>query len=494
MHTDPHTVGRSSLCRPSPADTRHPAPRPRRAKALAFLILLCGCGGGGNGAPPAPDAPAALARTLAYVSNTCREDANSLILEPQTLRVRRGEQDEIVVKELPVAGPFEADGSCEIIGRSRFGMLFLALGAFQRLAVSPDGGTVVFEVTDDFAFDRPVPLPASEEGFFAVSADGTHLRRLAAPSRNSTFRFFLVGDDPFLVVLPDISFSPNGRWIAYSDIGTGPDGDTVQIFTVDVHSGQRRQLTQLPRPASAEDPPTCCPNFVDDDVIGFPTMTNVNGENPGGEVVIALVDTDGSNLRLYPTRSFGTGQIVPQFSITSTLRSPVLLSFDAPQGDFFREVFLLQEAQQLQLTNFGRRDTSDPILSSDGLRVLFVASANPMRANPTSNCQLFSIDVLGGDLQQVTSFVEGASSENGCIFTAPPGCAVSIVGQDWGTGSVVLYSNCDPLQANPYGAQLFAVRPDGSGLRQLSSARGLVVADNGEVLTDLPAPFAYSAR
>jgi hypothetical protein len=40
---------------------------------------------------------------------------------------------------------------------------------------------------------------------------------------------------------------------------------------------------------------------------------------------------------------------------------------------------------------------------------------------------------------------------------------------------------CDPLGSNPYGVQMFAMRPDGSGLRQLTAARGLVGEADGTV-------------
>lgn len=46
------------------------------------------------------------------------------------------------------------------------------------------------------------------------------------------------------------------------------------------------------------------------------------------------------------------------------------------------------------------------------------------------------------------------------------------VGADPVTGTVVFPSDCDPLGRNPFGYQMFAMRPDGSGLRQLTNARG----------------------
>jgi hypothetical protein len=62
------------------------------------------------------------------------------------------------------------------------------------------------------------------------------------------------------------------------------------------------------------------------------------------------------------------------------------------------------------------------------------------------------------------------------------------------TRTVVFYSSCDPFGTNPYGGQLFAIRPDGSKLRQLTRARGRVIEDDGEFTVELPGPFAYSAR
>jgi hypothetical protein len=53
------------------------------------------------------------------------------------------------------------------------------------------------------------------------------------------------------------------------------------------------------------------------------------------------------------------------------------------------------------------------------------------------------------------------------------------------TGALIFNSSCD-LQA-----QLFAMRPDGSGLRQLTTLRGVVTAADGSVDVELPGPIAY---
>jgi hypothetical protein len=43
------------------------------------------------------------------------------------------------------------------------------------------------------------------------------------------------------------------------------------------------------------------------------------------------------------------------------------------------------------------------------------------------------------------------------------------------------------------GDQIFAIGPDGSGLRQLSATRGMTIDPDGTVHVEMPGPFAYSA-
>jgi hypothetical protein len=158
------------------------------------------------------------------------------------------------------------------------------------------------------------------------------------------------------------------------------------------------------------------------------------------------------------------------------------------------ELFVVDGRNLIQLTNYRRWDTGAEFLSNDRRRVFFHGSADPLRKNPTANCQLFSVDTLGGDLRQVTSFSQGAQSANGCFFGPPPGCDVRSASQDPVTGTIVFYSSCDPFGTNPNGSQIFAMRADGRGLRQITRTRGLVPDGEGGVTVEIPGPFAYAAR
>jgi hypothetical protein len=126
-----------------------------------------------------------------------------------------------------------------------------------------------------------------------------------------------------------------------------------------------------------------------------------------------------------------------------------------------------------------------------GSRELFVASTDRLGENPYENCQLFSIDSLAGGLRQLTHFDEGARVLSGCFFRAPPGCAFADVYQDPVTRWIVFYSNCHPFDPNFIGSQVFAMRPDGRRLRQLTHTAGAHwVGDEVEV--EIPGPIAYS--
>ena len=135
--------------------------------------------------------------------------------------------------------------------------------------------------------------------------------------------------------------------------------------------------------------------------------------------------------------------------------------------------------------------------------MFFEGSANVDGRNPSNNCQLFSVPVTGGAPYQITSFQEVERSRNGCVFSSIVdcngdcgGCYVSPPLEDPATGSLVFYSSCrlpeDEQKGPSNGGQLFAIRPDGSGLRQLTDTEGFVTNGDGTFSIELPGPFEYS--
>src|SRR5262249_1243290 len=59
------------------------------------------------------------------------------------------------------------------------------------------------------------------------------------------------------------------------------------------------------------------------------------------------------------------------------------------------------------------------------------------------------------------------------------------------TRPLVFGSSCDPLGRNRFGSQIFAMRPDGSGLRQLTATRGRTIDADGTLHVEIPGPLAY---
>ena len=217
--------------------------------------------------------------------------------------------------------------------------------------------------------------------------------------------------------------------------------------------------------------------------------------------------TDGKETALGAVIAANGAQIVSRFEVTGASPHEVLGLFpNEPSvntpGRFAREAFLVDGKQLVQLTNFHRSDTIPGGLGGVGLfvrgRMLFLATANDTGENPHELCQLFSIDRVGtpSSLRQLTHLpFDGRPSAGsfGCVSELP-GCGIETLSTaaDGVTGTVLFSSSCDPVGANPFGDQIFAMRPDGTGLRQLTSARGMTTDPDGTVHVELVGPFAYS--
>ena len=463
------------------------------------LLFLAGCGGGGG-------APSARSLTVAYVETECHQGTQGVETLRQALRIRRGDNAPITLKELTLAPNGFPPGICALFGTTRLGRTSLVGDAFQRLGITADGSGVVFEVTDDFSFFAANKVvPPEEEGIFFVRADGSGLRSLGPASHDASFRLLVDFSSPIGFkgsIFPFFSFSPNGRSIAFSDIGPGPAGeDAIQIVTLDIADGTRQQVTHLPfarQPSQIPYTPTYNPIFLPDGTIRFSSFSDPLGLNRSGDYYY-LIRPDGS-LAEPPFVNLLGSQVVPTFQITGAQGATINFYQDgtpvnhiAPDFlDVISETFLLDGDNLLQLTNFGRVDTTPGPVSADRLRVFLTASVND-GDNPSENCQIFSVDRNGGDLRQLTHFRQGDHSAYGCSATAlPPGCTVQDVGQDFETGTLVFYSSCDPLGTNPNGGQVFTMRPDGTELRQLTESRGVVTEPDGGVTVELPGPAVYA--
>jgi hypothetical protein len=441
----------------------------------------------------------------------CTSDPQGRSSVKQKLIVRRGNCDPATVIETPSTTPVDDPTLCRLFGEARNGAFSIVGGAFQRLAVLPDGSRVVFEMTKRFSVYPPfTPEPPQGEGIFLVRADGRRLRWLAPASRFPSFVVVNDGYSPLGISFPITEMiypvSPNGRSIALIDLGRDTAGNEApQIFLLDLRSGRRTQLTHLSRVEAGGD--LRFPSFLDSRTIGFYSGYSAsNGSN--APLKAYLVKTNGTSVHEVigtPTAVPGA-RVVPQFGVTGARQQIVLVTFpdERPVNPVFgagvTELFLSDGKNLLQLTDFGRGDTGVALSSFiDRGRVFFLASANPPPGeNPAGVCQVFSINTAGGDLRQVTHLPsDGRLPNTGCFNGGPAVCTIDRelgVVPDQVTGTMLFGSSCNPAGGNPFGDQIFAMRPDGSGLRQLTATPGRTSDPDGTVHVEMPGPFAYARR
>ncbi len=451
-----------------------PAVRWTNLLALASVAaLLTGCGGGG-------DSPPAVANTAVYLLTSCRQAGAAMTIQ-QDLRVLVNETETVTVFSVGPLGPFAGVG-CGLNGFNRW-VFNPRYGPVQRFGITSDGSGVAFDLTDEFVVEGQGLLPLGDRGIYYVRTDGSGLQRLGPASRSPAW--WLVSGFGYYAT-NWLSFDPTGQQFAYVDLGPDDaDHEAAQVFVRGLTPGDAAQVTRMPaHDDPVQTPEIAWPYFIDGGTILF-------GRFSADSVVETWMTTDlAGTVSEVPTVSLGGGYVVPTFQIVGEDWIGLTVSMPGeplvPHGTFpITEVFVVDGSNVLQLTSFRRTDTAPgpPYYSARDQRVYFSASANPLGKNPTENCQLFSIDPLGGHLRQLTFFSEGSShATNGCFAGRRGyGCQVHRASQQPNTGTLLFKSSCDPRGQNLNGWQLFAMQPDGSNLRQVTNASGYVRLPDGTV-------------
>src|SRR5262245_1416169 len=301
-----HCARRMAEC----LDTRCAGVSRRACRDTCRAVTGCAAGG-------------ARIHTLATVVTECREGPTGFTVA-QRLDIRRRDCAPVTVLKAESAASVPGAGVCALYGHSQFGPLSQIFGAFQRVGVSPDGRTVVFEVNHDHAMIQ-VPLVLPEEGIYSAHADGTAMRRLGPPSRAPNF-IFIPADNPYGFTTgrwDDLWFSPDGRFVVFTDLGRGADGsDAVQVVVMDVESGARTQLTHFV--AASQGNPTTQQNaggyFVDDDKLAVYEAPSASRTTYS----TFTVKKDGSDLRPYSFPSIVSipgARVLPTFQVAGKFRS-----------------------------------------------------------------------------------------------------------------------------------------------------------------------------
>src|SRR5262249_48769887 len=168
--------------------------------------------------------PAAI-RTLAYAQSECREALNQTYVAHQELRIRRGDREPITVATFDSPRIADPLGFCPSWGGVGVGGGSGVAFPLQRVGGGPGGAHIVYEVNDAARFFPFGSLPPGDNGFFMVRSDGTGRRRLGVASNDKSFRLGPAFGKPSIslyqayTLSPPISFSPDGRYITFTDLG-----------------------------------------------------------------------------------------------------------------------------------------------------------------------------------------------------------------------------------------------------------------------------------
>src|SRR5262249_22050513 len=151
--------------------------------------------------------------------------------------------------------------------------------------------------------------------------------------------------------------------------------------------GQRTQATHLPPLGRFTDRQNiCCPQFLDENTVGFPSFVNANGLNPNEDLVGYTLNLETMELRLAETVATPGSQFLETFVITGPRPTARVIAVDGVPVNHHNtnsirrilEVFLVDGQNILQLTNFRREDTgtdvgSPPIFDAVRQQIFFTA-------------------------------------------------------------------------------------------------------------------------
>jgi hypothetical protein len=125
--------------------------------------------------------------TLANVVTSCRVTGTQWTAE-QRLETQNGDcPPTTVVRFVPSEPATVLHELCGLFGDFRDGVVAVTVAPLQRIGMSPNGRTILFEVSTEHVV-LPGPkfeVPDEQQGIFAVRADGSHLRRLGDASRET---------------------------------------------------------------------------------------------------------------------------------------------------------------------------------------------------------------------------------------------------------------------------------------------------------------------
>jgi Tol biopolymer transport system component len=331
------------------------------------------------------------------------------------------------------------------------------------ITVSDDGTRIAFSSSADLTGGNP-DLGGE---IFTINFDGTGLRQLT-----STAATFDSGSP---------SLSGNGAKIAFESNGDLVVGNNLvhqtEIFVIDWAGTGLRQLTKTGRVLGLlGDPASNMPSITDDGLTVFYSSNDSRLFPP--------LNLDG-NYEIFKIKSDGTGKT----ALTNSILDIGSL-FPTAAGNGGRvtyyglgtnvtlEVMDGAGASQRTLLAFDLIFQSEPDIAPAGDRLVFTKSVGLFASG-----QIFKVESDGSGLAQVTSLTSGN----------PSGPSLA------GDGETIVFSaDSDPLGTNAdTSGEIFTIRADGTGLRQLTSgasgttsSRAVISRDGRVVVFDSDADLS----
>jgi Tol biopolymer transport system component len=358
---------------------------------------------------------------------------------------------------------------------------------FAAWALAGSATRAVFSTSADLTGGNPSKHPQ----LFVVDADGTHLAQLTANTTSAGFT---------------PSISDDGQRIAFLHAGdpTGGNADrSEELFVIQADGTGLAQRTSSSGAAGGTFSAMLSGNGAK---IVFDSAEPLTAPNPSGLLQVFVINWDGTGIaRLSGTWPASSPSITDAGTVAVYASNRLTLTNQDANAEIFRIGTNGAGEIQLTVTNgpgnaspeiagggtriafraMGAVGTLNPdggdaliamdtnggnarllleaddafqdhaVVTADGSRVFFVSTADPLGANPGHLWQLFRIESDGTGLTQVTAFA-------GHSYLWHP--TVSADG-----GWVAFVANGNPLGQNPTGgSELFAIRGDGTGLRQLT--------------------------
>ncbi|MGB7293423.1 MAG: hypothetical protein WBD99_14705 [Thermodesulfobacteriota bacterium] len=261
--------------------------------------------------------------------------------------------------------------------------------ATRRPAINSDGTKIALESEDDLTGGNP----GTHAQIFLFDSNSAMITQITNSTGPSSFR---------------PSINSDGTRIAFDSLFdfTGDNADNNnEIFLFDANTMMFTQITDT----TAGN--TRTPSINSDGTrIAFRSGADLTGENPDGNDEIFLFDTNSMVVSQITdsTGDLSFGGQTPNNGNPSINSDGTRIAFESNRDlsaeDMFGTDIYLFDADSMMLTqitkndDFGNQANINPSISSDGSRIAFQSTGDPLGENPDHNFEIFLAQCFEGNL------------------------------------------------------------------------------------------------